>query len=154
GDRLFARIRTSAPVYVYIVNEDERGAAYLEFPLPGRSVTNPLAAGQTHRIPGRIGDQDYSWQVDTAGGQEHFIVFVSPQPLGDFEQSVFAALPRPEVGRPVVSARLSDVAASALRSVGGLAANADTRPPKAGPLIQLFPKPLDDKEETAQGLWV
>jgi hypothetical protein len=154
GDRIFARIRTSAPTYVYIVNEDERGAAYLEFPLPGRSVTNPLAAGQTHRIPGRIADRDYSWQVDTAGGQEHFIVFASPQPLGDFEQTVFAALPRPEVGRPIATARLSEAAASALRSVGGLAAKTDTRPVKAGPLIQLFPKPLEDREEIARGLWV
>jgi serine/threonine-protein kinase len=154
GDRIFARIRTSVPTYVYIVNEDERGAAYLEFPLPGRSVTNPLAADQMHRIPGRIGDQDYSWQVDTAGGQEHFIVFASPQPLGDFEQSVFAALPRPEVGKPILAARLSDQAAGALRSVGGLAAKAETRVVKTGSLIQLFAKPLEDKEETAQGLWV
>jgi hypothetical protein len=154
GDNIFVKVRTSAPTYVYIVNEDERGTAYLEFPLPGRSVTNPLASGQTHRLPGRVGNQEYSWQVDTAGGREHFIVFASPQPLGDFEQTMFAALPHPDIGKPIMSAQLSAAAEGALRSVGGLTAKTDTRPPKTGPLIQLFPKPLGDTEEAVEGLWV
>ena len=154
GDNIFVKVRASAPTYVYIVNEDERGTAYLEFPLPGQSVTNPLAPDKTHRLPGRVGSREYSWVVDTAGGREHFIVFASPQPLGDFEQSVFAALPRPEIGKPVMSTPLSDAAAGALRSVGGLVAKTDSRPQKIGALIQLFPKPLGDTEETAEGLWV
>src|SRR5262245_13057520 len=78
GDSLFAKLRVSIPAYVYIVNEDDQGASYLLFPLPGQAVTNPLPAGISNRIPGTR-DAEVNWQVDAAGGREHFLIFASPE---------------------------------------------------------------------------
>ena len=94
GDRLSLQVRTSVPAHVYVVNEDEQGEGYLLFPLPGQSVTNPLPAGQMHRLPGAQAGERLSWQVTSAGGREHFIIFANTTPLSSFEQ-LFAGLPRP-----------------------------------------------------------
>ena len=155
GDRLFVEIRTSVPTYVYIVNEDDLGHAYLLFPLPGQSVTNPLPPGQATRLPGARGNDEIYWQVDQAGGREHFLIFASPERLSTFEQ-MFAALPRPEIGRPVQSAAaLTRDAVGMLRSVGGLASQpAPGSSTVTGPLSAQFQTPLGDAEETARGVWV
>ena len=132
------------------VKEDEQGEGTMLFPLAGQSVTNPLRAGETNRLP-----NPYRWQVDKAGGREHFLVLASPSRLSEFEQTIFASLPRPEMNKPVQSARLSDKAKSLLRSVGGLTASPDPRPQVTGPLVKLFrAEPLRDIKETAHGLWV
>jgi serine/threonine-protein kinase len=153
GDRLFARIRVSVPAYVYIVNEDDVGDSYLLFPLPGQTLTNPLTPGTTHRVPGAVGTEQIEWQVTTAGGREHFLVFVSPENLPAFER-MFGALPTPVLGRPIQSAPLSpDTISGVQRSVGGLVSSVGTQ--KSGTrLTQQFPTPLGEGEETARGLWV
>lgn len=152
GDTLFAKVRVSVPAYVYIVNEDEQGESYVLFPLPGQALTNPLQSGTTHRIPGASGDALLNWQVTSAGGREHFLVFASPEQLPVFEQ-MFAALPKPELGRQVRGARLSPEAIGRLRSVGGLASAPATQPTSMR-LSSQFATPLGEGEETAQGLWV
>ena len=150
GDQLFARLRVSAPTYVYIVNEDERGESFLLFPLPGQAVENPISPGVTTRIPGTK-DEDLTWQITSAGGREHFLIFASPERLQAFEE-LFARLPRPTVGKPVNSARLPDQTLGQLRGVGGLAAAPAAA---AGPkLANVFTSPLEEREETARGLWV
>jgi len=148
GDELFIKLRVSVPAFVYVVNEDDHGESFLEFPLPGQSVTNPVPAGKTNRIPG-----DVNWQVSSAGGREHFIIFASPERQPVFEE-MFAALPHPEVGRTVQPMPLPDEAVSRLRGVGGLTA----KPPQGNtarlaPLL-LFSTPLGENEETVRGLWV
>jgi serine/threonine-protein kinase len=152
GDKLFVEVHVTVPAYVYIVNEDDQGASFLLFPLPGQSLTNPLPARTATRIPGAQAGQDVYWQVTTAGGREHFLIFVSPERLTTFEQ-MFAALPRPEVGKPVLNAKLSSEAVGVLRGVGGLTstapvASADSR------LAAQFQTPLSETAETASGLWV
>jgi serine/threonine-protein kinase len=152
GDALFLDIRLSAPAYVYVVNEDEHGESYLLFPLPGQSVENPLPSGRTNRLPGPQAGEDINWQVTSAGGREHFLVFASPERLPVFEQ-VFATLPRAEAGRPIQNARLSPEAVSTLRSVGGLV-SAPRQSLSDSSLSRQFTTPLRDTEETARGLWV
>lgn len=150
GDELFARLRVSAPTYVYIVNEDDRGESFLLFPLPGQAVENPIGAGARIRVPGTR-DEDTTWQITSAGGREHFLIFASSERLQAFEE-LFAALPRPTFGKPVTSSKLSEGALGKLRGVGGL-----TAPPAAQPgarLASIFTSPLGDGEETAHGLWV
>jgi len=150
GDQLFAKLRVSRPAYVYIVNEDDHGETFLLFPLPGQAIDNPVTPGTSVRIPG-MRDADLSWQITSAGGREHFLIFASPERLQAFEE-IFAALPRPVLGRQVDSAKLPPQTTSRLRSVGGLAAA------PAGPsgtrLATVFTTPLGDAEETAHGLWV
>jgi eukaryotic-like serine/threonine-protein kinase len=150
GDKLFAQLRVSAPTYVYIVNEDDRGESFLLFPLPGQAADNPISPGGPTRVPGTRGG-DVSWEITSAGGREHFLIFASPERLEAFEE-LFAALPRPSFDRPAVSARLSDQTVSKLRGVGGLAA--EPAPQTSAKLANIFTSPLGDREETARGLWV
>lgn len=150
GDGLFVKLRVSIPAYVYIVNEDDQGESYLLFPLPGQAIANPLPAGTSNRIPGTR-DEAVNWKVSSAGGQEHFLVFASPERQPVFEE-MFANLPRPEAGRPARPPRLGPESLNRLRSVGGLTAAA----PKVNALrlAQLFRIPLGETEETTRGLWV
>jgi eukaryotic-like serine/threonine-protein kinase len=57
GDKLFAQLRVSAPTYVYIVNEDDRGESFLLFPLPGQAADNPISPGGPTRVPGTRGGE-------------------------------------------------------------------------------------------------
>jgi hypothetical protein len=153
GAKLFAEVRASIPTFVYIVNEDEHGDAYLLFPLPGQSLKNPLPAGTANRLPGVQDNKEIRWQVDKAGGHEHFLIFASPERVSVFEQ-MFARLPHPEAGRPIQSAALSLATVGMLRSVGGLAPAADSGPLGSGPLTKQFSTPLGDTQETARGVWI
>ena len=150
-DGVFVRLRVSTPTYVYIVNEDDRGESYLLFPQPGQTIANPLPAGKINRIPGPTGNAEFDWKVSSVGGREHFLIFASPERVPALEE-VFAALPRPELGRTFTPQRLPDEAILRLRGVGGLTA----KPPQgtSAKLAPVFSTPLGDREETARGLWV
>jgi hypothetical protein len=151
GDGLFVKLRVSVPAYVYIVNEDDNDEGYLLFPLPGQSIANPVPAGMTNRIPGTQSGGAYNWQVTSAGGREHFLIFASPERLPAFEK-IFAGLPQPELGRTVHNLRLGLEALSRLRGVGGLTAAPARK--NSSSLALLYPTPLSESEETARGLWV
>src|SRR4029434_3188060 len=69
NDKLFVEVRTSVPAHVYIVNEDERGASYLLFPMPGLDATNPLPAGKINRLPGIHQNEEGYWEVASTGGR-------------------------------------------------------------------------------------
>jgi len=151
GDQLSLQIQTSVPSYVYVVNEDDQGESYLLFPLPGQHLTNPVPPGERHEIPGVVNGERITWVVSSAGGREHFLVFVSPQPVSPAFERMFAGLPRPTAGAPTAQ-RVPDELASALRGVGGLA-KAPARP-SGERLSNEFAVPLPDARETARGVWV
>lgn len=152
GDDLSLRIQSSVPIYAYVVNEDERGNSFLLFPLPNQALTNPLPPDVRHEIPGEVNGEVLRWVVDTAGGREHFLVFVTPNaPNAAFER-MFAGLPRPTLGAPIVSSPLSSELVGALRGVGGLTKAPPTR--TDAPLSQDFAEPLTDAAETAKGVWI
>ena len=147
GDKLSFKLQTSVPAYLYIVNEPEEGQPYLLFPLPGQARQNPLPAGTQARVP-----DTFDWQVTTAGGREHFVVFVSPQRMEAFE-AAFASLPSPRAGEAVTSAPLPTAALEQLRGVGGL--TPATVAPANGPRFSdMFTTPLSSQHETARGLWI
>ena len=152
GDRLFFRIESSAPAHVYVVNEDERGESYLLFPLPGQAAGEALPAGQSHELPGKRDGERVYWEVTSAGGREHFLVFANPERLTAFEQ-LFARLPAPSAEQRSAAALLSPDARRMLRGVGGLAKAPDGDNASLG-LAQQFTTPLSDAPETASGLWV
>ena len=152
GDRLYLTVRASRPAYVYVVNEDDAGEAYLLFPLPGQELNNPLPAERATRLPGTQGGRDLNWQVTSAGGEEHFLVFVSPNRLASIER-MLDALPRPELGRPVQQARLPSSAIDQLRGVGGLAPTMPSASNQPGRLHEIA-ETLKSEGERARGLWV
>jgi serine/threonine-protein kinase len=150
GDELFMRLHVSAPTFVYVLNEDDQGEKVFLFPLPGRAVENPVAGGTPIRVPGTAAEE-YNWQVSNAGGREHFLIFASPVRMSDLE-TLFAALPRPAIGTPVLSAPIPRQAIGQLRSVGGL-----TVSPNAETGVRwssLVTQPLANGEETADGVWM
>lgn len=147
GDRLSFKLQTSVPAYLYIVNEPEEGQPFLLFPLPGQSRQNPLPAGTQARVP-----ENVDWQVTTAGGREHFVVFVSPQRVEAFEDA-FSSLPSPKAGEPVTSTPLPTTALEQLRGVGGLTP-ATVTPAKGPRFSEMFTTPLSSQHETARGLWI
>jgi len=152
GDKLSLEIRVSIPTHVYVINEDDQGESYLLFPLPGQKLTNPLPSGQPTRLPGDRDGQSLYWQVTSAGGREHFLIFASPEPVPAFER-MFAALPRPELDARVLSAPLSRDAIGVVRGVGGLTSQS-SRQIGGSRLTDAFTTPLGETEETARGLWV
>ena len=152
GDQLSLQLETSVPAYVYVVNEDESGEAYLLFPLPGQSASAPLPAGVRHRLPGKRKDQRLSWRITTAGVREHFVIFVTPERSVTFEK-LFAALPAPSEDAPT-GVRLPRPAIEVLRGVGGLTATAAPAEAAAIRNIPAFATPLSTDAETASGLWV
>ncbi|MEN8163159.1 MAG: protein kinase [Acidobacteriota bacterium] len=89
GDRLFLEIEARAPVHVYVANEDETGAIFTLFPVPGLDLGNPIPAG-LHRLPGAIDGAVNDWQVTSAGGIETFLVMAAPGPVAELEQRLAA----------------------------------------------------------------
>ncbi len=153
GDELSLQVRLSAPAYVYVINEDDRGESFLLFPLPGQSIQNPLPAGVEHRLPGVIDGMQAHWQVTSVGGREHFVIVVSPDPPPASFERMFASLPRPSVDRPLMDHKLSSAGIGVLRGVGGLT----TTPLRADQRLRDIPEfstPLSTTEEVARGLWV
>jgi hypothetical protein len=148
GDKLFAVVEASQPVFVYIVNRDDAGESFLLFPLPGFSPA--VSAEQPGRLPGlRNGEQHY-WDVTSAGGREHFFVYVTPHRLVEFEQ-LLQALPRAELGHTVSNVPLSPSAVGLLRGVGGLSTAPGAASAAATELFDL--QPLSGARQVTSGVW-
>ena len=152
GDRLSLRVQGSIPLYVYIVNEDDRGASFLLYPLQSEQAASPLPAGKRHEIPGMVNGERTFWRINSAGGREHFVIFVTPDPPTRAFTRMFAELPRPTMDAPILAQPLTADLVGALRGVGGLA----TAPakPTTSVLTNEMSVPLPDGEETARGVWV
>jgi hypothetical protein len=151
GDLLFLTLEASRPMFVYIVNQDETGRKYLLFPLPGYEPQNPIPLGAVNRLPGFRNGAAHHWEVTSAGGREHFLVYAAAERLVDFERKL-AELPRAEESRTVESLPLPEDAVMLLRGVGGVkridpAASGDTL------LDDPALKPLLDTREVASGVW-
>lgn len=119
GDGLFLEVRGSAPMHVYVLNEDTQGHMYVLFPVPAFDARNPLAADTRHRLPGTVGGRTTNWQVTSAGGRERVLVVASRRALTDLEGEI-AGFPTPEVGAPVSYGEVSGPVAMRLRGMGGL----------------------------------
>jgi serine/threonine protein kinase len=153
GELLSLQIRSSVPSWVYVVNEDEKGDSFLLFPLPGQQLTNPLPPGQLHEVPGVVNRERVHWQVSSAGGREHFLVFVTPEEPSPAFERMFAGLPRPEAGAVVTSHPLNSDLITALRGVGGLA-KTPAKPGEVARLSREYAVPLPASAETARGVWI
>lgn len=120
GDRLMLSFDSPQEAYVYVVNWDDAGRAYLLFPMQGSELRNPLAPRATHHLPGPVGGAPFAWEVSSAGGREHFAVVTSRDRLVEFESSVAEiARVRVKSGNANDDAGLpADAFAGLLRGVG------------------------------------
>jgi hypothetical protein len=90
--------------------------------------------------------------VTSQGEREYFLIVAMPQPSPEFE-AIFATLPQPTFGRPVLSAPLSTEARTVLRSLGGLTTSS-VRVDQQLRLQPEFSTPLAAEEEVARGVWI
>jgi serine/threonine protein kinase len=144
GDHLGLRVQVSKPAYVYVANQDDRGENFVMYPL-GNGPAAPLPPGE-HRLP--EDETGELWNVTSAGQREHFVVFVSPEPMRDLDQ-LLREVPRVSADRAATRGLIGE-----LRGTGGLAR---ANKPKTSPVLaRLFNRatPLSTKEETVQGEWV
>jgi serine/threonine-protein kinase len=153
GDGLILQVEVSAPVFVYVINEDDHGEAFLLFPLEDQDSTSPLAAGVVHELPGLGARHGLQWQVTSAGGREHFVVFASPVRMTMLDGLV-RSLPRPVSGAPISKPRIPTSTMGQLRGVGGLVpTGSGTRKSDAHYLFETV-TPLGSRAEATRGLWV
>lgn len=152
GDKLFLEFQASTGLHLYVVNEDERGAAYLLFPLPGQELRNPLPAAERLRLPGTRQGEPLFWQVTSEGGREHFLLLASPTRLVDLEADLLT-FERAEPQRPLLASALDAGIVSRLRGVGGLASGPATEPVSQGRLSELARR-LATRPETVSGVWI
>jgi eukaryotic-like serine/threonine-protein kinase len=152
GDRLSLDVHSSQPVWVYVLDGDERGQTYLLFPQPLFDRGNPIAPDSVVRLPGNMGGRESAWTVTSRGGREHVLIVASPHPVPELE-SALASLPAPRPDRPVDYARIESGQLERLRGVGGVSPlPAD---PRAGP-APLFERirALAGRESDVRGTWV
>lgn len=136
GDDLVLELTSTIPLYVYVFNEDARGNAWGLYPLDAAVEPTPLAAGETHRLPG----DGLAWTVDSAGIVERIHILVSPG-IEDEVVAQFAALP---------SARLTDTGFDA-RGIGGISRREESQAVSAAPMIQLS-RELAEEGEMLSGV--
>ena len=129
GDALHLRVTDSdRPLWLYIVNQDSEGQAYVLFPLAGVEPTNPLAPGD-HRLPGAIDGVAQDWVVTSEGRTESFLFVASHEPLEQFERALRAIREASRSRHPD-----TDSFPFATRGVGGLS---DAAPDQAHVLAAL-----------------
>ncbi len=155
GDELFLKIQASSDLYTYVLSEDENGASFVLFPLPGYELKNPLPGDQSHQLPGNRDGEEIHWQVTSAGGREHFFVVACPSPVEEIERAI-AGLPRAELGRPVRSAPISGESFRRLRGIGGAVPafqSTGSNSPAPGSVGDIAGR-LELRSEEVRGVWM
>jgi hypothetical protein len=152
GENLSLDFRASQKMWVYVLNGDERGETYLLFPQPLFDRANPLAPGETIRLPGNVQGHPSGWTVTSRGGREHFLVVASPRPVESLEASL-ASLPAPSPEHPVSYARIEPLALERLRGVGGVATMPDAESGHPAAAFTRF-QALAGREAGVRGTWV
>ncbi len=152
GDQLFLEIQGREPMYVYVMNEDQNGHAYLLFPV-GLDMGNPLPPGSRHRLPGRQDGVDMNWRVSSPGGREEILVVASRKPLPDLERDL-AKLPRAEKGREIAYPLLGPESRNTLRGVGGLAPDRTPEEKEAAQRVPDVARGFSAGAGNRNGIWV
>ena len=152
GDRLSLEMNATCPVWVYVLNEDERGERYLLFPQPLFDMRNPVPGDSALVLPGTVGGRENSWTVTSSGGREHFLIVASPEPVAELETEL-GKLPAAQPGRPVRYAEVGDIAIERLRGVGGVEPLPAAAPPAGARPFERFRR-LVGREAGVSGVWV
>jgi serine/threonine protein kinase len=152
GDKLFMSFRASRNVHVYVLNEDDLGEVFVLFPLEAVELKNPIQASRRHRLPGSRGGEDLSWQVSSAGGEEHLLVIASPTPLAELEE-LLRNVPRAMDGE-VTYIPVPETVIATLRGIGRLAVDKNLGTTSASDSLFSQVRFLVDGEESSQGVWI
>ncbi|MFO0982919.1 MAG: protein kinase [Planctomycetota bacterium] len=140
GDRLGVELTSSRELWVYIVNEDEKGNRNVLFPVDG--FTNPQPPTREARwLPGYLEDgSEQAWEIDTVGGKEHFLIVVSPQPI------------EPLMERLAREQQPGEHVARNARGAGGKQPGPPSQPSDPHRLVDAV-EALADRAQTVTGIW-
>ncbi len=152
GDELALELDSREIVHVYVLSEDETGAVFVLFPLSGRGSGNPLAAATPHRLPGRDGAGQLTWQVTSAGGRETFLLLASRKPLAPVAEAV-AAIPEAAADAPVAYRTLPADALARLRGVGGVRKSASLQQSDRTGILSALARDLATSSE-GRAVWM
>jgi hypothetical protein len=130
GDHLQMEFQSPERVYLYVLDQDQAGHAFVLFPAPGLDGGNPLAGGAQHRLPGTQGGKTATWEVSSPGGKEQVLAIAARAPLKELEREI-ARFPRASASQPVVYGRVSDSTLLAVRGIGRIGV-VDGAPASAG----------------------
>ena len=117
GDKLRLEIQGSRRVWVYVLDQDQKGRTVVLFPLPDLDLQNPLSPGEMHILPGSLDGSEHAWRVTAAGERETISVLASTHRLLDFERQIEIV----RQARPGAPVQLPPVAHEELREIAGLA---------------------------------
>ncbi|HZM71400.1 MAG TPA: serine/threonine-protein kinase [Candidatus Cryosericum sp.] len=151
GDHLVMEISAPETFYAYILNEDENGEVYVLFPA-GLDLKNPLPAGARHRLPGRQGGKQVTWEITSVGGTENLLVIASRGRQAEVEVEL-SNLPRAEPGRQIVYAPLSRRSVAVLRGIGGLAEQ-ETPAGTHGDVLSSIAQSLTSRSSGRGDFWI
>lgn len=152
GDRLFMRFEASQSVYVYVLNEDDLGEVFVLFPIRGVELRNPIQARVRHRLPGSRAGELLSWQVSSAGGEEHLLVIASLAPLEELEGLLRGIPSAAEDDTTYIS--VPDPVIAAVRGIGGLIADKNQETALASSSLFSQVQGLVDGPESSMGIWI
>lgn len=152
GDGVFLDLGLERSLHVYVVNQDDTGAAWLLFPLPGYELQNPVPEG-SHRLPGRWMGRSFLWEISSAGGNERFYLVTSPEPVAELEAEL-GRLPSPRMESPVLAAELGDEVMHRLRGAGRVAEDVSAVGGHAPTGILGEARPLAAGPESVSGMTV
>lgn len=152
GDVLELDMRLSQRADVFVVNEDDTGAAYLLFPLPDGNLQNPLAAGLVHTLPGPRGQLPVQWEIDAKGRREAFYVIVNAGAEPAVRQAL-ARLNRASDSPSEPMTARNDFARGTMRGASNLAHVEVGSKERDRPWRKLG-RPLQTTEESVSGMWV
>jgi hypothetical protein len=162
GDEVFLKFKGSTSLYVYVLNEDEIGNAYVLFPMRASELSNPLPPHRDHLLPGRekvlagAPTNQIYWKSDSAGGREHFLIIASPMQLADLERDLFDLdEPLPDGVAAPGPPKISQASVGTLRGFGRKTVAPRPETIKlSGPLhIYELYEELSARAESASGVW-
>jgi serine/threonine-protein kinase len=148
-DHLTLEFNASAPLHVYVIDEDDKGHSYALFPLPGLEPRNPLSPGTTHVLPGTRAGTQQSWLVDSPGGREHLLVLASPTRLIEFEAEMNSLTRAGQSAVPIPETTIAR-----LRGIGGLADSPAASGGKPAERLFEMAKTIASRSEEVKGVWV
>ena len=154
GDRLFLEIEGQAPMYVYVLDEDDADHPVVLFPI-GTQTSNPLPAHARQRLPGNWKGVPHYWQVTSAGGEETILVLASRAPLGDLEQDLArfpsAHLPSEQPTYPRLDPQ---TLGRTLRGITNVVPGPETRDAAKRSTLSDLVRILSSRYAKGKGVWV
>jgi len=113
-DELYLSIRSSRPVHVWVVNEDNKKAV-LAYPADMK-LGSHLEARKEHRLPRAGNGQGGSWRVSAAAGMETYLVIASEGSVAELEAEL-SSLSNPPVDDGNVASNAGDHGMRGMRGI-------------------------------------